>query len=104
MQHGMISTEEGKLFIEPSSSIQGRQGIGQQHTVSKSGIPPPPSTTCTAVGTSRPVDKEVRRKRLVTAARSYVETAVVADQSMLQFHEEENLEAYIFTLMNIVSH
>lgn len=103
LQHGVLATEGGQLFIEPTSHNQEALDYGRQHTISKSSAAPPPSRECAAEKTSHTYSRETkRRKRLVTAPESYVETVVVADQSMLHFHERENLEAYIFTLMNIV--
>ena len=40
---------------------------------------------------------------LTTSSEHYVEVAVVADHTMAEYHGTENLEAYIFTLMNMVS-
>jgi hypothetical protein len=113
LQHGVLATEKGRLFIEPTSHAEGMSGDGRQHTISKSSGTPHPSSGCTTpVDESSPsphtpdsdaVGEVKRRKRLITAPESYVETVVVADETMLQFHSEENLEAYIFTIMNIVS-
>lgn len=33
----------------------------------------------------------------------FIETAIIADKSMLDYHGRERLEAYLFTLMSIVS-
>lgn len=37
-----------------------------------------------------------------TSSEHYVEVAVVADWSMINYHGAHELEAYIFTLMNMV--
>ena len=99
------------MAIEPASHTEGGWGNGRQHAITKSrgdlhsyGDAPPSSSECTAVeGSGSLTSGGVKRsKRLVTAPESYIETVVVADQSMLDLHDKENLEAYIFTLMNIV--
>ena len=43
-----------------------------------------------------------RRKRSIGVDEYFVETAIVADKSMLNTHRREDLEAYLYTLMNIV--
>lgn len=44
-----------------------------------------------------------RERRLILPSDNFIETAVVADASMLAHHRsKENLEAYIYTLMNMV--
>ena len=42
-------------------------------------------------------------KRSVVAEQ-FVETAIVADKTMLQYHGRKRLESYLFSLMNVVSH
>lgn len=44
-----------------------------------------------------------RQKRSYDVDEYFVETTVVADESMLGTHRREDLEAYLYTLMNIVS-
>ena len=44
-----------------------------------------------------------RNKRLMTSQEYFLETVVVTDRSMLDYHQYRDLEAYVFTLMNIVS-
>lgn len=48
-------------------------------------------------------DSLKRRKRSTGADEYFVETTIVADKSMLNTHRKEDLEAYLYTLMNIVS-
>lgn len=44
-----------------------------------------------------------RRKRNYGIDEYFVETAIIADKSMLEVHREDDLEAYLYTLINIVS-
>ena len=43
-----------------------------------------------------------RRKRNYGIDEYFVETAIIADKSMLDVHREDDLEAYLYTLINIV--
>ena len=53
--------------------------------------------------TLTPTDNSQKIKRSVVAEQ-FVETAIVADKTMLQYHGRERLESYLFSLMNVVSH
>ena len=66
---------------------------------------PPHDSTAAAQESSSSSDHLLRRrrKRSFDADEYFVETTIVADQSMLDYHRMEDLEAYIYTLMNIVS-
>lgn len=73
-------------------------------------IPPPPpccgpshDSTAAAPESSSSDHLLRRRKRSFDADEYIVETTIVADQSMLDYHRMEDLEGYIYTLMNIVS-
>ena len=44
-----------------------------------------------------------RKKRNYGVDEYFVETTIVADKSMLDAHREDDLEVYLYTLMNIVS-
>lgn len=44
----------------------------------------------------------IRGRRSVSQPH-YVETAIVADISMVEFHENNDIDTYILTLMNMVS-
>lgn len=46
--------------------------------------------------------KKVKPKRSVSKEH-FVETLIVADSSMVEFHENGDIETYILTLMNMVS-
>lgn len=113
----MISLEQGHLFIEPSSGSKNHftseeGGRKHRHTITK-GQASLPSTQChTRDQENSDEDKQnikeegysvhLREKRLVVVRENFVETVVVADASMLQYHQRGKLESYIFTLMNIV--
>ncbi len=47
--------------------------------------------------------KRRRRKRLAVSLEHFIEVAVVTEPDMLKDRSLEDLEAYIFSLMNIVS-
>ena len=43
-----------------------------------------------------------RLKKRSTSRKHVVETLVVADKSTVEYHENENVEEYLLTIMNIV--
>lgn len=45
---------------------------------------------------------QFRSQRSVSRER-WVETMVVADSKLIEYHGSDNVEAYIFTIMNMVS-
>lgn len=45
--------------------------------------------------------KRIRKQRSVSAPR-FVETLLVADQSMMDFHEGGDVDTYLLTIMNMV--
>ena len=51
---------------------------------------------------SRDSDRVRRSPSSSTSSEHYVEVAVVADHTMLEYHGTRELEAYLFTLMNMV--
>ena len=54
-------------------------------------------------GTPPSNNKLRRKKRNYGVDEYFVEATIVADKSMLDAHREDDLEAYLYTLMNIVS-
>uniref|UniRef100_A0A3P8ZG93 Peptidase M12B domain-containing protein n=1 Tax=Esox lucius TaxID=8010 RepID=A0A3P8ZG93_ESOLU len=84
---GLFNLPEGPHFIEPvQGSIDGpvERGGAEPHIIY------PSVTTATP------------RHRRSTEAR-WVETMVVADSKLLEYHGSDNVEAYIFTIMNMVA-
>ena len=63
------------------------------------------SDTTTSDTQQQDDEVRVRRSPVSTASSSehWVEVALVADPSMLEYHGAHELEAYLFTLMNMVS-
>lgn len=56
------------------------------------------STTASPDAEEQPND---RLRRSVVTER-YIETAIVADRTMLEKHGRRNLESYLYSLMNVV--
>ena len=48
-------------------------------------------------------ERSNRLKKRSTSREHVVETLVVADKSMVEYHENENVEDYLLTIMNIVT-
>lgn len=46
--------------------------------------------------------KKVRQKRSISKPR-YVEALLVADSTMVEFHEDSDIEQYLLSIMNMVS-
>lgn len=115
----MVRTDGDYFYLEPTatplSAFPGEEETFH-HTISKSGLRgSQPHQECgTKIG-GKGGGREggggrgsrggsyKRRKRLVTSREYFVETTVVTDRSMLNYHQHDALEAYVFTLMNIVS-
>ena len=47
--------------------------------------------------------QRIRRRRSISK-EYFVETLVVVDHSMVEYYKNEDVNTYIFTIMNMVSH
>ncbi|XP_050165709.1 A disintegrin and metalloproteinase with thrombospondin motifs 7, partial [Myiozetetes cayanensis] len=114
-------------FIEPVSSSPREEGAAQPHRIYKRQAPqdgaergrspPAPRDTCGVPESQESLErserrrerweqKQHRRRRIRQRSISrekWVETLVVADTKMVEFHGRENIEKYVLTVMNMVA-
>ncbi|KAJ3604586.1 hypothetical protein NHX12_029326 [Muraenolepis orangiensis] len=127
-QRGLFSLPEGHHFIEPAPGSPDPDGL-QPHIIyprvtteehrraKRSSNPPGTSSPCgvkDGLKDSVQVEREredweteenrapSRSQRSVSRER-WVETMVVADSKLIEYHGQENVESYIFTIMNMVA-
>uniref|UniRef100_A0A3P8ZGM4 Peptidase M12B domain-containing protein n=1 Tax=Esox lucius TaxID=8010 RepID=A0A3P8ZGM4_ESOLU len=113
---GLFNLPEGPHFIEPvQGSIDGpvERGGAEPHIIYPSVTTATPrhrrSTEARFTHHTCGVKGESNRTVPVSVALcvcsnvSWVETMVVADSKLLEYHGSDNVEAYIFTIMNMVA-
>ncbi|XP_027589719.2 A disintegrin and metalloproteinase with thrombospondin motifs 7, partial [Pipra filicauda] len=114
-------------FIEPVSSSPREDGAAQPHRIYKRQAPkdgaeqgrspPPPRETCGVPESQESLERSERRRerweqrqhrrrrirQRSISREKWVETLVVADTKMVEFHGSENIEKYVLTVMNMVA-
>uniref|UniRef100_A0A672UCX0 ADAM metallopeptidase with thrombospondin type 1 motif 7 n=1 Tax=Strigops habroptila TaxID=2489341 RepID=A0A672UCX0_STRHB len=123
---GVFRLMDEDYFIEPVPSTFWEDGAAQPHRIYKRQAPelgaepgrrpPAPRETCGVQDTDDPLDlaqgrrrweqKQHRRRRIKQRSISkekWVETLVVADTKMIEYHGSENIEKYVLTVMNMVA-
>ncbi|MBN3319290.1 ATS12 metalloproteinase, partial [Atractosteus spatula] len=127
---GFFSLPEGSYFIEPVREHEPEEGEQQPHVIYQSSFPQQPQrqrrsaelhhgrmpcglkdsyldslrTERRRENWERKHSREGRQiaQRSVSKER-WVETLVVADPKMIEYHGIENVESYVFTIMNMVT-
>uniref|UniRef100_A0A672ZW32 A disintegrin and metalloproteinase with thrombospondin motifs 12-like n=1 Tax=Sphaeramia orbicularis TaxID=375764 RepID=A0A672ZW32_9TELE len=121
---GFFSLPEGHFFIEPAQKSPGDpagtpeahviypRNITESHRKRRSPDARGPPSPCGVQGREREEwEREQHRgeeqvssrwQRSVSRER-WVETMVVADAKLIQYHGNDNVESYIFTIMNMVA-
>uniref|UniRef100_A0A8C5JP12 ADAM metallopeptidase with thrombospondin type 1 motif 7 n=1 Tax=Junco hyemalis TaxID=40217 RepID=A0A8C5JP12_JUNHY len=123
---GVFQLMDEDYFIEPVSSSPRDEGAAQPHRIYKRQVPearaeqgrspPAPREPCGSQESlerserrrERWEQKQHRRRRRRIKQRSisrekWVETLVVADTKMVEFHGSANIEKYVLTVMNMVA-
>ncbi|KAJ7408135.1 hypothetical protein WISP_122586 [Willisornis vidua] len=124
---GVFRLRNEDYFIEPVPSSPREEGTAQPHRIYKRQAPrdgaeqgrspPAPRETCGVQESQESLErserrrerweqKQHRRRRLRQRSISrekWVETLVVADTKMVEFHGSENIEKYVLTVMNMVA-
>ncbi|NXC29407.1 ATS7 metalloproteinase, partial [Campylorhamphus procurvoides] len=124
---GVFQLMNEDYFIEPVSSSPREDGAAQPHRIYKRQAPrdgaeqgrspPAPRETCGVQESQESLErserrrerweqKQHRRRRIRQRSISrekWVETLVVADTKMVEFHGSENIEKYVLTVMNMVA-
>ncbi|NXD83941.1 ATS7 metalloproteinase, partial [Halcyon senegalensis] len=126
---GVFQLMNEDYFIEPVSTSVQEDGVAQPHRIYKRQVPergseqgrrPPASReTCGVQESQESLERsEKRRERWERRQRphrkrrikqrsiskeKWVETLVVADTKMIEYHGSENIEKYVLTVMNMVA-
>ncbi|XP_029814625.1 A disintegrin and metalloproteinase with thrombospondin motifs 7 [Manacus vitellinus] len=114
-------------FIEPVASSPREDGAAQPHRIYKRQAPkdgaeqgrspPAPRETCGVPESQESLERSERRRerweqrqhrrrrirQRSISREKWVETLVVADTKMVEFHGSENIEKYVLTVMNMVA-
>ncbi|KAM5264414.1 A disintegrin and metalloproteinase with thrombospondin motifs 12 [Ctenodactylus gundi] len=117
---GYFHLPHGDFFIEPVKKYPLAEGGYHPHVIYRSqklGVPETKEPTCglnDSIGTFE--KQELRREkwernhlpgrslsRRSISKERWVETLVVADTKMIEYHGSENVESYILTIMNMVT-
>uniref|UniRef100_A0A8C9NBZ8 ADAM metallopeptidase with thrombospondin type 1 motif 7 n=1 Tax=Serinus canaria TaxID=9135 RepID=A0A8C9NBZ8_SERCA len=124
---GVFQLMNEDYFIEPVSSSPREEGAAQPHRIYKRQVPkgraeqgrspPAPREPCGVPESQESLEwserrrerweqKQHRRRRIKQRSISrekWVETLVVADTKMVEFHGSANIEKYVLTVMNMVA-
>uniref|UniRef100_A0A8C3JD34 ADAM metallopeptidase with thrombospondin type 1 motif 7 n=1 Tax=Calidris pygmaea TaxID=425635 RepID=A0A8C3JD34_9CHAR len=119
---GVFRLMNEDYFIEPVSTSSREEGAAQPHRIYKRQAPqhgaepgrrpPAPWEPCGVQGMrsekrrERWEQKQHRKRRIKQRSISkekWVETLVVADTKMIEYHGSENIEKYVLTVMNMVA-
>ncbi|XP_070689623.1 A disintegrin and metalloproteinase with thrombospondin motifs 12-like [Pempheris klunzingeri] len=129
---GFFSLPEGHYFIEPvhkspdgpagtpephvvyprlTENHRKKRSLASKHTPSTCGVQDAPSDSVQVEREREEWEREQQREEDQAQSRSqrsvsrerWVETMVVADSKLIEYHGSDNVESYIFTIMNMVA-
>ncbi|XP_054858791.1 A disintegrin and metalloproteinase with thrombospondin motifs 7 isoform X2 [Eublepharis macularius] len=125
---GIFRLANKDFFIEPLSASKPRENTAQPHKIYRRNVPEYESEELIAVANAKPgivrmcgvqeslKKSEKRRERWEqkqqrkhqikqrsVSKEKWVETLVVADTKMVEYHGSENVEKYVLTVMNMVA-
>uniref|UniRef100_A0A663MYN6 ADAM metallopeptidase with thrombospondin type 1 motif 7 n=1 Tax=Athene cunicularia TaxID=194338 RepID=A0A663MYN6_ATHCN len=108
---GVFQLMNEDYFIEPVSTSFREDGAAQPHRIYKRQAPEHASEQGRSLERSekrreRWEQKQHRKRRIRQRSISrekWVETLVVADTKMIEYHGSENIEKYVLTVMNMVA-
>ncbi|NWV24547.1 ATS7 metalloproteinase, partial [Origma solitaria] len=124
---GVFQLMNEDYFIEPVSSSPREEGAAQPHRIYKRQVPQDgagqgvrplaPRESCGVPESQESLERserrrerweqrQHRRRRLrqrSISTEKWVETLVVADTKMVEFHGSDNIEKYVLTVMNMVA-
>ncbi|XP_009701782.1 PREDICTED: A disintegrin and metalloproteinase with thrombospondin motifs 7, partial [Cariama cristata] len=124
---GVFQLMHEDYFIEPVSTSFREGGAAQPHRMYKRQAPehgaehgrrpPAPQGTCGVQGSQESLQRSEKRrerweqkqhrkrriKQRSISKEKWVETLVVADTKMVEYHGSENIEKYVLTVMNMVA-
>ncbi|NXA17320.1 ATS7 metalloproteinase, partial [Ibidorhyncha struthersii] len=124
---GVFRLMNEDYFIEPVSASFQEDGAAQPHRIYKRQAPehgaergrrpPAPRETCGVQESQESLERSEKRrerweqkqhrkrriKQRSISKEKWVETLVVADTKMIEYHGSENIEKYVLTVMNMVA-
>ncbi|XP_004678465.1 PREDICTED: A disintegrin and metalloproteinase with thrombospondin motifs 12 [Condylura cristata] len=113
---GVFHLPHGDFFIEPVKKHPLTEGEYHPHIIyrrQRKNVPEMKAPTCGVKDSLGISQKQEKWERNSLASRSlsrrsiskerWVETLVVADTKMIEYHGSENVESYILTIMNMVT-
>ncbi|KAL8197374.1 UNVERIFIED_CONTAM: A disintegrin and metalloproteinase with thrombospondin motifs 7 [Gekko kuhli] len=125
---GVFRLADKDFFIEPLSAGKPRGNAAQPHKIYRRSISEYEAEELIAVASAKPTDvrmcgvqeslektekrrerweqKQQRRRQIKhrsVSKEKWVETLVVADTKMVEYHGSENVEKYVLTVMNMVA-
>ncbi|NXJ53556.1 ATS7 metalloproteinase, partial [Spizaetus tyrannus] len=124
---GVFRLMNEDYFIEPVSTSFQEDGVAQPHRIYKRQAPqhgpeqgrrpPAPWETCGVQESQENLERSEKRrerweqkqhrkrriKQRSISKEKWVETLVVADTKMIEYHGRENIEKYVLTVMNMVA-
>ncbi|NWW53611.1 ATS7 metalloproteinase, partial [Pedionomus torquatus] len=124
---GVFRLMDEDFFIEPVSTSFQEDGAAQPHRIYKRQAPqhgaepgrrpPAPWETCGVQESQESLERSEKRrerweqkqhrkrriKQRSISKEKWVETLVVADTKMVEYHGSENIEKYVLTVMNMVA-
>ncbi|KFP52872.1 A disintegrin and metalloproteinase with thrombospondin motifs 7, partial [Cathartes aura] len=124
---GVFQLMNEDYFIEPVSTSLREDGAAQPHRIYKRQAPkhgaeqgrrpPAPRGTCGVQESQESLERSEKRrerweqkqhrkrriKQRSISKEKWVETLVVADTKMIEYHGRENIEKYVLTVMNMVA-
>ncbi|NWX15024.1 ATS7 metalloproteinase, partial [Aegotheles bennettii] len=120
---GVFQLLNEDYFIEPVSPGSREEGVAQPHriykrqTLEQGRRPPAPQETCGVQESEESLERSEKRrerweqkqhrkrriKQRSISKEKWVETLVVADTKMVEYHGSENIEKYVLTVMNMVA-
>ncbi|NXK10792.1 ATS7 metalloproteinase, partial [Herpetotheres cachinnans] len=124
---GVFQLMNEDYFIEPVATSFQEDGAAQPHRIYKRQVsehgaergrrPPAPRETCGVQDSQESLERSEKRrerweqkqhrkrriKQRSISKEKWVETLVVADTKMIEYHGSENIEKYVLTVMNMVA-
>nr|XP_056721739.1 A disintegrin and metalloproteinase with thrombospondin motifs 7 [Euleptes europaea] len=125
---GVFRLADKDFFLEPLSASRPRENAAQPHRIYRRSVPEYEAEELIAVADTKPADvrmcgvheslkksekrrerweQKQQRKRQIkqrsVSKEKWVETLVVADTKMVEYHGTENVEKYVLTVMNMVA-
>uniref|UniRef100_A0A8C3JDY3 ADAM metallopeptidase with thrombospondin type 1 motif 7 n=1 Tax=Calidris pygmaea TaxID=425635 RepID=A0A8C3JDY3_9CHAR len=100
---GVFRLMNEDYFIEPVSTSSREEGAAQPHRIYKRQAPQHGRSEKRRERWEQKQHRKRRIKQRSISKEKWVETLVVADTKMIEYHGSENIEKYVLTVMNMVA-